>query len=188
MKFYPTPLKDAYLIELERRADDRGFFARMFCQNEFAEAGLSPQFVQINNAFSTKKGTLRGLHYQLPPSAEIKLVRCVRGALFDCIIDIRPDSPTYEKWFGAELDDNNRLAMYVPRGFAHGILTLKTDTEVLYMVSDFYSPERERGLRWDDPHFNISWPFEPQEISPKDLAWPAFDAIFHGVDRLQAIR
>jgi dTDP-4-dehydrorhamnose 3,5-epimerase len=188
MMFHPTPLKDAYLIELERRADDRGFFARLFCQNEFAEAGLSPQFVQINNAFSTKKATLRGLHYQLPPSAEIKLVRCVRGALFDCIIDIRPDSPTYEKWFGAELDENNRLAMYVPRGFAHGILTLKTDTEVLYMVSDFYTPERERGLRWDDPHFNVSWPFKPQEISPKDLAWPDFDPTFHGVERLRGIR
>jgi len=187
VKFHTTPLKDARVIELEKRGDDRGFFARFFCQNEYAAAGLVSQFVQINNSLSANKGTLRGLHYQLPPAAEVKIVRCVRGALFDCIIDIRPDSPTFGKWFGAELNEENRLAMYVPRGFAHGLLTLRDDTEVLYLVSDFYSPDNERGIRWNDPYFKVSWPLAPTEISPKDSAWPDFDPVFHGVEGLRAI-
>jgi dTDP-4-dehydrorhamnose 3,5-epimerase len=188
MKFHQTPLKDAYLIELEKRGDDRGFFARFFCQREFAAAGLETEFVQANNSLSAKKGTLRGLHYQLAPAAEVKLVRCLRGALFDAIIDIRPDSPTYGRWFGAELNDDNRLMMYVPRGFAHAVLTLSDDTEVLYLVSDFYSPENERGVRWNDARFKVGWPIEPTEISAKDAAWPDFDAAFHGVDLLRGIK
>jgi dTDP-4-dehydrorhamnose 3,5-epimerase len=188
VKFHPTPLKDAYTIELEKRGDERGFFARFFCQKEFSAAGLLTQFVQVNNSLSAKKGTLRGLHYQLAPAAEVKVVRCIRGALFDVIIDIRPDSPTFGKWFGAELNDENRLMMYVPRGFAHAILTLRDDTEALYLVSDFYSPENERGVRWNDPHFKVEWPIEPNDISPKDAAWPNFDPAFHGIDRLRGIQ
>ena len=176
------------MIELEKRGDDRGFFARFFCEHEFAAAGLATRFVQINNSVSAKRGTLRGMHYQLAPAAEVKVVRCLRGALFDCIIDIRPDSPTFSKWFGAQLDEDNRLAMYVPRGFAHGVLTLEENTEVFYLVSEFYSPKDERGIRWDDPHFAISWPVAPQEISPKDAAWPDFDPKFHGVEELRALR
>jgi len=188
MKFHATPLKDAYTIELEKRGDDRGFFARFFCENEFGAQGLATRFVQVNNSLSAKKGTLRGLHYQLAPAAEVKVVRCIRGALFDVIIDIRPDSPTFGKWFGAELTAENRLMMYVPRGFAHAILTLADDTEALYLVSEFYSPENERGVRWNDPRFNIAWPLAPTEISEKDGKWPDFDPAFHGIERLRGIK
>lgn len=188
MKFIPTPLNDAYLIELEKRGDDRGFFARFFCTREFADARLVTQFVQINTSLSAKRGTLRGMHYQLAPAAEVKVVRCLRGSLYDCILDLRPDSSTYGKSFGAELNEDNRLMMYVPRGFAHAILTLKDDTEALYLVSDFYSPENERGVRWNDPKFGIEWPIEPVEISPKDGGWPDFDPVFHGVERLRGAR
>jgi dTDP-4-dehydrorhamnose 3,5-epimerase len=187
MKFKATPLKDAYLVELERRGDDRGFFARFFCQNEFEQAGLVTNFVQANNSLSAKKGTLRGMHYQLPPNAEVKLVRCIRGALWDAILDLRPHSPTFGQSFGAELNDDNRLMMYVPRGFAHAILTLSDHTETLYLVSDFYAPDRERGVRWNDPHFKIAWPIEPAEVSPKDANWPDFDPTFHGVEQLRAV-
>jgi dTDP-4-dehydrorhamnose 3,5-epimerase len=187
MKFLPTPLVGAHLIELERRGDDRGFFARLFCENEFGGAGLVTRFVQANNSLSAKKGTLRGLHYQLAPSAEVKVIRCIKGALFDVIIDIRPDSPSYGKWFGAELNDENRLMMYAPRGFAHAILTLRDDTEALYFVSNPYAPAEERGIRFDDPKFGIEWPIEPVEISAKDRAWPDFDLEFHGTARLTGL-
>lgn len=179
MKFHPTPLPGAFLIELERRGDDRGFFARLFCEKEFADAGLESHFVQANNALSTAKGTLRGMHYQLGDAAEVKVVRCIRGALWDAIIDMRPESPTFGKWFGAELNEDNRLMMYVPRGFAHGLITLRDDTEALYLVSNFYAPEAERGVRWDDPRFGIEWPLAPTEISPKDAAWRDFDPAWH---------
>jgi dTDP-4-dehydrorhamnose 3,5-epimerase len=188
MKLLPTPLRDAYLIELERRGDGRGFFARFFCEREFGAAGLVTRFVQGNNSLSSKKGTLRGMHYQLAPHAEVKIVRCIRGRLFDMILDIRPDSPTFGQSFGAELNNDNRLMMYVPRGFAHAILTLADDTEALYLVSDFYSPDDERGVRWSDPHFKMAWPIDPIEVSAKDSAWPDFDPTFHGVERLRGIR
>jgi dTDP-4-dehydrorhamnose 3,5-epimerase len=171
---------------MEKRGDDRGFFARMFCENEFAQAGLTPKFVQINNSLSAVKGTLRGMHYQLPPRAETKLVRCVRGKLWDVILDLRPNSPTFGRWFGAELSIENRLMMYVPRGFAHAILTLADETEVIYLVSEFYAPEHERGVRWNDPRFAITWPIEPSAISPKDARWPDFDPEFHGTEQLKA--
>ena len=158
MKFHPTPLHGAYTIELEKRGDDRGFFARFFCQKEFEAAGVPIPIVQINNSLSAKAGTLRGMHYQLAPAAEIKVVRCIRGALYDAIVDLRPDSPTFGKWFGVELTAENRLMIYVPQGFAHGIMTLTDDTEALYLVNAFYSPEQERGLRFDDPRFGIEWP------------------------------
>lgn len=185
MKFHATPLAGAYLIEQERRGDDRGFFARAFCRREFEATGLITEFVQTNNSLSAKKGTLRGLHYQLAPSAEVKLVRAIRGALYDVIVDIRPDSPTFKQWFGAELTADNRLTMYVPRGFAHAILTLADDTEALYSVSAFYSPQDERGVRFDDPAIGIRLPIEPVEISDKDRKWPDLDVEFHGLERLR---
>jgi dTDP-4-dehydrorhamnose 3,5-epimerase len=184
MLFRETPLKDAWLIELSPRGDDRGFFARLFCENEFRSAGLETNFVQINTSFTAKAGTLRGLHYQLPPSAEVKVVRCVRGAMWDCIVDLRPPSPSFGKWFGATLSAENRTMMYVPRGFAHGFITLSDDVEVLYLVSAFYAPALERGLRWDDPFFGIGWPCRPVEISPKDGSWQPFEAVYHGIDQL----
>jgi dTDP-4-dehydrorhamnose 3,5-epimerase len=187
MKFHKTPLVGAYVIEPEKRGDDRGFFARFFCQREFEEAGLTASFVQINNSLSSKAGTLRGMHYQLPPSAEVKIVRCICGALYDVIIDLRPDSPTSGQWFGAELTSENRLMMYVPRGFAHGLLTLKEDTEALYLVSEFYNVDAERGVRYDDPRFNIAWPLPPTELSPKDKGWPDFDPTFHGTETLRGL-
>lgn len=181
MIFRPTSLSDAHVIEIEPHGDERGFFARLFCQREFAAAGFDDKIVQINNSLSAKRGTLRGMHYQLPPAAEVKIVRCIRGALYDVIMDLRRRSPTFGQWFGTELTAENRTMMYVPRGFAHGFLTLAPNTEVIYLVGEFYSPENERGLRFDDRHFNISWPFAPSELSEKDRSWPDFDPVLHGV-------
>jgi dTDP-4-dehydrorhamnose 3,5-epimerase len=182
LKLIETPLKGAYTIELEKRGDDRGFFARFFCTEEFAAKGLASSFVQINNSLTGKKGTLRGMHYQLAPSAEVKVVRCISGALFDVILDLRPDSPTFGKWFGETLSAENRLMMYCPKGFAHGFITLEENTEALYLVSDPYAPTLERGIRFNDPEFNIEWPIEPLEISDKDKTWSDFDPEWHGVD------
>jgi dTDP-4-dehydrorhamnose 3,5-epimerase len=187
MLFHKTPLVGARVIELEKRGDDRGFFARLFCEREFEEAGLVTRFVQANNSLSAKRGTLRGMHYQLGSAAEVKVVRCVRGSLYDAILDLRPDSPTFGKSFGAELSAENRLMMYVPRGFAHAILTLADDTEALYLVSDFYAPDQERGVRWNDPRFKVQWPIEPVEISAKDAAWPEFSDAHHGIDQLRGM-
>ena len=187
MKFIPTPLAGAYLIEIEPREDDRGFFARAYCGQEFQRAGLEARFCQLNNSFSAKRGTLRGMHYQLAPASEVKVVRCVAGALYDVIADLRPDSPTFGKWFGATLSATNRVSMYIPRGFAHGFLTLTNNVETFYLVSTFYAPQAERGLRYDDPWLAISWPSEPTEISPKDEAWPFFDPEFHGIERLRGV-
>ena len=188
MQFNPTSLKGAYVIDLEKRGDDRGFFARFYCENEFNDAGLETHFVQINNSLSAKKGTLRGMHYQLPPAAEVKVVRCIKGALFDVVVDLRPDSPTYKRWYGAELTADNRRMMYVPRGFAHGFVTLEDDTEALYLVSAFYSPENERGLKYNDSNINIAWPISPVEISEKDRNWPDLAADFHGIERFRGIQ
>lgn len=187
MIFHAAPLRGAYLIDLEKRGDDRGFFARTFCRNEFSEHGLAPEFVQVNNSLSAKKGTLRGMHYQLAPSAEVKLIRCIRGALYDVILDLRPDSCTFGKWFGAELTAENRRMIYAPRGFAHGLLTLAPDTEAFYLVDNFYAPQLERGVRYNDPKFAIDWPIKPQEISEKDRNWPDFDPAWHGVDELRGL-
>jgi len=175
VRFVGTPLLGVYLIELDKRGDDRGFFARLFCEREFAETGLETRFVQVNNSLTAAAGTLRGMHLQLPPAAEVKVVRCIRGALHDVIIDLRPDSPSYLKWFGADLTAENRTMMYVPRGFAHGFITLCDDTEALYLVSAFYSPENERGVRFDDPRFGIRWPINPSTVSVKDREWPDYD-------------
>lgn len=179
MIFNETPLAGAYLVDLEKRGDDRGFFARAFCQREFAELGLPTEIVQANNSLSADKGTLRGMHYQLAPHAETKMVRCVRGALWDCILDLRPESATFGQWFGAELSAENRRMMIVPKGFAHGFITLTDDVEAFYFVDEYYAPEHERGVRWNDPKFNIEWPLEPVVLSPKDEAHPDFDPKHH---------
>lgn len=179
MRYTPTPLEGAYLIDLEKREDSRGFFSRLFCENEFAGKGLDNRFLQANNSYSVSKGTLRGLHYQLPPFEETKLVRCVKGAFYDVILDLRPSSLTYGKSFGAVLSADNRTMMYVPKGFAHGFLTLEDHSEVLYFVSQVYSQEKERGIRWNDPAFAIDWPEEPLIISERDLSHPNFDPKHH---------
>jgi dTDP-4-dehydrorhamnose 3,5-epimerase len=179
MKFTPTPLTGAFLIDLEKRGDDRGFFARAFCENEFSAQGLSSHFVQVNNSLSGFKGTLRGMHYQLAPKEETKLVRCIRGALWDVILDLRKDSPTFGQHFGAELSAENRRMMYVPKGFAHGFVTLQEDTEAFYFVDEFYAPANERGVRWNDPRFKIKWPMQPVVISDKDRDQKDFDPAWH---------
>jgi dTDP-4-dehydrorhamnose 3,5-epimerase len=175
MIFTETPIAGAYLIDLEKRGDDRGFFARVFCRTEFGERDLDTEFVQINNSLSAERGTLRGLHYQLAPAEEVKVVRCVAGALWDVILDVRPQSPTFGLWFGAELSATNRRMMYAPRGVAHGFVTLTDDTEAFYLVSAFYAPERERGIRWNDPRFAVEWPVAPVVMSDKDRDRPDFD-------------
>jgi dTDP-4-dehydrorhamnose 3,5-epimerase len=185
--FNPTPLSGAFTIELEKRGDHRGFFARFFCAREFTAHKLETNIVQINNSLTQTKGTLRGMHYQLPPAAEVKVVRCVRGRLYDVIADLRPDSPTYRQSFGHELSAENRTMMYVPRGFAHGFITLEDDSEALYLVSAEYAPEAERGFRWDDPAFSIVLPAAVTEISAKDRSWPDFDEAVHGVAELRGI-
>lgn len=184
MILHETGLKDAWLIDLDKRGDERGFFARMFCEIEFAAAGLESRFVQINTSLSVRAGTLRGMHYQLPPAAEVKVVKCIRGELWDCIIDLRPYSPTFKKWFGATLSAENRTMMYVPRGFAHGFITLTDDAEAVYLVSTSYAPDLERGVLWTDPAFGITWPRQPSEISNKDRSWPTFGTPYHGIDTL----
>ncbi|MBD2113509.1 MULTISPECIES: dTDP-4-dehydrorhamnose 3,5-epimerase [Cyanophyceae] len=174
MIFEATNLKDAFVIDLEIRSDDRGGFARTFCAKEFEEHGLKPMVAQCNMSFNYKKGTLRGMHYQLAPAAETKLVRCTRGAIYDVIIDIRPDSPTYMQHFGIELTADNRKALYVPELFAHGYQALTDDAEVIYQVGEFYSPGYEQGIRYDDPTFGIKWPIPVTVISEKDGQWPPF--------------
>ena len=179
MKFIETKLKGAFVIELEKRGDERGFFARAFCQDEYDQHRLNNQVVQINNSLSRNKGTLRGMHYQLSPKAEDKIVRCIKGSIYDVIIDLREGSATFGEWFGIELNETNRTSLYVPKGFAHGNISLEDDSELLYLVTEYYAPEQERGIRWDDPRFNIQWPIAPVEISDKDKAHPLFNPDIH---------
>lgn len=174
MKFVETNLKDAYVIELELMQDARGFFARTFCGREFEKHGLKPTVAQANVSFNHKKGTLRGMHYQVRPAAETKLVRCTSGAIYDVIIDLRPESPSYLQHFGVELTAENRRALYVPELFAHGYITLSDGAEVVYQVGEFYSPGYERGIRYDDPKFAIKWPVPVEVISDKDAKWAPF--------------
>lgn len=175
MKFKATKLKGAFIIEMELIRDSRGFFARAWCQKEFEEHGLKPYIAQANITLSREKGTLRGMHCQAAPYQEVKVVRCIKGAVFDVIIDLRPDSPTYREWFGIELTESNCKMLYVPEDFAHGYQTLEQNTEVFYQVSQCYFPESERGMRWNDPQFGIRWPLtENLVISEKDKKWPDF--------------
>ncbi|MGB3519664.1 MAG: dTDP-4-dehydrorhamnose 3,5-epimerase [Elainellaceae cyanobacterium] len=171
MQFIETKLKGAYVIELEPRSDHRGFFARTFCQQEFEAHGLNPAVAQCNLSFNAKKGTLRGLHYQRPPATEAKLIRCIRGAIYDVIVDMRPDSPTYLQHVGVELSADNHRAFYVPDLFAHGYQALEDGSEALYQVSEFYTPGVEGGLRYDDPVLGIEWPLPAVEVSEKDQSW-----------------
>jgi dTDP-4-dehydrorhamnose 3,5-epimerase len=172
MKFIATPLPGAFVIELEHHSDNRGFFARAFCQKEFEAHGLVPNVAQCNFALSAKAGTIRGLHYQAPPATEAKLFRCITGAMYDVIVDMRPESPTYLQHFGIELSAANRRTVYVPDMFAHGYQALKDGTEVLYQVSEFYTPGVEQGLRYDDPSLKIEWPIPATVVSEKDQTWP----------------
>lgn len=174
MKFHETELEGAYIIEFEKLEDNRGFFARTFCQQELQDHGLAPTVAQANVSFNVKAGTLRGMHYQIAPYEETKLIRCTRGALYDVIIDLRPDSASYKRWIGVELTAENYKMLYVPANFAHGFITLEDNTEAIYFVSEFYTPGSERGLRWDDSHFNIKWPRSVDVISEKDANWPDF--------------
>lgn len=174
MKFTETPLKGAYLIEIAKIDDERGFFGRSWCQNEMRRAGLEAQIAQINTSFSRQRGTLRGLHYQIAPHQESKMIRCTRGAIFDVIVDLRPDSPTFCQWYGTELTADNHAAIYSPKGFAQGFLTLEDNTEITYFSSDVYAPGMDRGVRYNDPRFGIQLPFVPSVISDKDQSWPDF--------------
>jgi dTDP-4-dehydrorhamnose 3,5-epimerase len=212
MKFIETKLKGVYIIEVEKFEDDRGFFARTFCRREFEAHGLNPDIAQCNVSFNKKRGTLRGMHYQIAPYQEAKLVTCLRGSLYDVIIDLRPDSLTYRQWFavvlsapwnviskrsaasivhftsdiswltahslhdathGSQLTAHYRM-VYIPEGFAHGFVTLMDNTEVFYQMSEFYMPEYARGIRWNDPVFEITWPFDIAVISEKDMRYPDF--------------
>ena len=181
MIFTETPLSGAFIIEIEPRKDHRGFFSRAFCQQEFAGHGLKSVVAQCNLAFTIKKGTLRGMHYQTPPAAEAKLFRCTKGANYHVIVDLRPDSPTYLKHFGVELTPQNYKALYVPEMFAHGYQALEDGSEALYQVSEFYTPGCEQGLRYDDPKLNIKWPLEVSIISPKDTSWSLLENTNPGV-------
>lgn len=175
MIFHPTPIMDAYLIDIEKHGDERGFFGRAFCADEFRDKGIPFTVAQANVGFSSMKGTLRGLHFQVAPHEEAKLVRCIRGAVFDVIVDLRKESESYGQWFGTELTANTHRLFHVPKGTAHGYLSLMDGSEIMYLVSEFYAPGAESGIRWDDPVFNIQWPLtENLIISDKDRAWPDF--------------
>jgi dTDP-4-dehydrorhamnose 3,5-epimerase len=171
MIFIETALASAYIIDLERREDSRGYFARSFCQKEFVDHGLKPVIAQANVAFNVKAGTLRGMHFQYPPAAETKLVRCTRGAILDIIVDLRPESPTYLQHVAVELNEENGRALYVPERFAHGYQVLRDSTETSYQVGEFYAPGYEGGLRHDDPRLGLKWPLPVATISDKDVAW-----------------
>jgi dTDP-4-dehydrorhamnose 3,5-epimerase len=175
VRFLETGLEGAWIVELEPHTDERGFFARAFCRSEFEAHGIPPDVVQANVSYNHRAGTLRGMHYQVPPATETKFIRCINGAIHDVIVDLRPDSPTYLQHVGVELSATNRRALYVPRLFAHGLLTLTDDAEVLYLVGEYYTPGYERGIRHDDPALGIEWPRPVEVLSAKDASWPDLD-------------
>lgn len=174
MKFTETPLRGAYVIEMEPHRDERGYFARTWCREEFEAHGLNPHLEQCSTSFNLRRGTLRGLHYQAAPFEEAKLVRCARGALYDLIVDLRPASGTFKKWFAVELTASNFRMLYIPEGFAHGFQTLEDETEVLYQISTGYQPEYARGVRWNDPAFDFRWPIAERVMSARDESFPDF--------------
>jgi dTDP-4-dehydrorhamnose 3,5-epimerase len=176
MIFRETKLPGVFEVHLQLAADERGFFARTWCQREFKAHGLNPRLVQCNVSFNARKGTLRGIHYQAAPCAEAKLVRCTRGAMYDVVVDLRPQSPTYKDWIAVVLTALNRHMVYVPEGCGHGFLTLKDETEVFYQMSEFYSAELARGVRWDDSAFQITWPQQVEVISERDRTYPDFES------------
>jgi dTDP-4-dehydrorhamnose 3,5-epimerase len=175
LRFTETKLKGAYLIDPEKFADQRGFFARSFSRDEFAAHGLRTEFVEAGVSFNRTRFTLRGMHFQAPPHAQAKLVRCTRGAIYDVMIDLRPESPTYKQWVAENLTEENRLMLYIPEGFAHGYQTLADNSEVFYQLSAGYAPPSERGVRWNDPAFGIPWPDVPRIMSDRDATYPDFD-------------
>jgi dTDP-4-dehydrorhamnose 3,5-epimerase len=177
MTFHETKLPGVFEIHLEPKPDERGYFARTWCQREFEEHGLNPKLVQCSVSFNSRKGTLRGIHYQAAPSPESKLVRCTRGVIYDVVVDLRPESPTFKNWIGVVLTGTDRNIMYVPEGCGHGFLTLEDETEVFYQMSEFYYPELARGVRWDDPTFQIVWPGEVEMISERDRMYPNFEEV-----------
>jgi dTDP-4-dehydrorhamnose 3,5-epimerase len=170
----PTPLAGAWVVELEELGDERGFFARSWCEREFTQHGLNPRLVQCNVSFNRHRGTLRGMHFQVPPHPEAKLVRCTAGAIHDVIIDLRRGSASYCRWYGVDLTARERRALFVPEGFAHGFQTLAEDTEVLYQMSEFHHPELARGVRWNDPRFAIRWPLSEAILSARDRSYADF--------------
>ncbi|MCM0083330.1 dTDP-4-dehydrorhamnose 3,5-epimerase [Geomonas sp. Red32] len=174
MKFRPAGIAGAFLVEIERQEDERGFFARSWCAREFEEQGLNPRMVQCNISFNAARGTLRGMHYQIAPFEEVKLVRCTMGSIYDVIVDLREDSPTYRRHFGVELNPRRRNMLYVPEGAAHGFLTLEDNSEVFYQMSQFYTPGSARGIRWDDPLFGIEWPGEVRVVCERDRRYPGY--------------
>jgi dTDP-4-dehydrorhamnose 3,5-epimerase len=175
MNFTETKLQGAYLVDIEKLEDERGFFARAWCRTEFESAGLNSRAVQANVSYNHSRGTLRGMHYQIAPYQETKLIRCTRGAIYDVIIDLRTGSPTYKQWIGVELTADNYRMLFVPEDFAHGFQTLQDNTEIAYQVTQFYTPGSEKGIRWNDPAFGIRWPLEVEVISEKDRTWPDFE-------------
>jgi dTDP-4-dehydrorhamnose 3,5-epimerase len=187
MIFTETKLKGAFIIDLDRKTDERGFFARAFCQNEFRDHGLKPVIAQANVASNEKKGTLRGMHFQYPPAAESKLVRCTRGAILDIIVDLRPESPTYLEHISVELNEDNMTALYVPERFAHGYQALRDNTDTSYQVGEFYTPNAEGGLRHDDPWLGLKWPLPVSVMSPKDQAFRPLREIEDEVERRMSL-
>jgi dTDP-4-dehydrorhamnose 3,5-epimerase len=183
VRFIPTDLPGTWLVEQESQVDDRGSFARIWCEREFRKRGLEVVVAQRSVSFNRRLGTLRGMHYQAPPGAETKLVRCTRGGVFDVAVDLRPDSPTFRRWVGVELTSANGRSIYVPRGFAHGFVTIEDDTEVEYQMSEFFEPGLARGIRWDDPLIGIRWPCQPAVMAPRDRACPD-----RGVEALEELR
>ena len=186
MLFTETKLPGAFVIDLERREDERGFFARAFCQHEFEAHGLKSVIAQANVAFNRHRGTIRGMHFQYPPAAESKLVRCTRGAIFDVIVDLRPESGTYLEHIAVELDASSGRSLYVPERFAHGYQVLEDETETSYMVGEFYTPSSEGGLRYDDPRLGLEWPLPVGELSTKDEAWPPLSEIGSALEQRMA--
>lgn len=182
IKFSSLLLKGAYIIEPLPFIDERGMFARIFCKREFEEKNLMTNFVQINHSLTKKKGSIRGMHFQFPPYAEIKIIKCLKGSVFDVVIDLRKDSPTFLQWHGEILSAENMKAFYVPKGFAHGFQTLEDDCELLYLHSELYTPSGEGAIRYDDPKINIKWPSTPTEISEKDQIHPFIDEKFKGIE------
>lgn len=182
MIFTPTPLAGAFIITPDLIEDERGFFARTFCRREFEEHGLNPDIIQCNISFNKRKGTVRGMHYQATPHAEVKLVRCSAGTIYDVIVDLRLTSSTFKQWFAVELSSDNRKLLYIPEGFAHGYQTRTDNTEVIYHHSAFYNPESARGLKFDDPAIGIIWPLPVSMISPRDQSYPLIDNHFKGIE------
>jgi dTDP-4-dehydrorhamnose 3,5-epimerase len=181
MKFIETPLKGLYIIQIETLKDNRGLFARTFCKEQFSEIGFEKEFVQFNHSANTLKGTIRGMHYQKPPFSEAKLIRCVQGSVYDVALDLRKDSPTFLQYFGAELSAQNFKSILIPEGFAHGFQTLKDNSALIYHHTNYYSPNTEGGIRFNDPAINVHWPLPPANISPKDLSYPLVNPKFEAI-------